>query len=117
MVQPFIGKINPGDSAQFTFSKQVEYNTVGMADIRASIANKPKYGPYGVNVNPSPVGSEITKGAPFQGQFLTGNANDPDVVANPDEINYEFADSMLDKRRQRTARCAPLLLASCHSTD
>ena len=90
VVQPFIGKINPGDSAQFTFSKQVEYNTVGMADIRASIANKPKYGPYSVNVKPSPIGSEITKGAAFQGQFLTGNANDPDVVANPDEINYEF---------------------------
>ena len=88
--EAFTGSINPNDSAQFTFAKQVEYNTVGLADIRASIANKPKYGPYGVNVKPSPIGSEITKGTAFQGQFLTGSSNDPDIVANPDEITYEF---------------------------
>ncbi len=88
--EPFTGSINPNDSVQFIFAKQVGFNTVGLADIRASIANKPKYGPYGVTVKPSPIGAEITKGTAFQGQFLTGSPKDPDIVANPDDITYEF---------------------------
>lgn len=39
---------------------------------------------------PLPVGAGVSKGSTFQGQFVAGSSTQPDIVANPDVIEYEL---------------------------
>ena len=89
VTEPFVGNIPAGDSAQHNFSTPIEFTNTGNDNINAYIGNKPPVGNYSIVINPSPIGAEITKGSPFQGQFYTGNNTDPDILANPDQMTYE----------------------------
>ena len=89
ITEPFVGSIPAGDSAQHNFSTPLTFTNTGNDIINAYIGSKPPVGNYGIAINPSPIGAEITKGSPFQGQYYTGNTTDPDILANPDQLTYE----------------------------
>lgn len=89
ITEPFVGSIPSGDSAQHNFATPLTLTNTGNDNINAFIGNKPPIGNYNIAINPSPIGAEITKGSPFQGQFYTGNNTDPDILANPDQLTYE----------------------------
>ncbi len=90
VVEPFTGTLNPGDSAQFTFAQKLTYTNAGAYTFESRIKGKPYVGPYVVNVNAAPLGAEWTKGTKFSGQFFSGNMSDPDIVANPDTIDFNL---------------------------
>lgn len=90
VIAPYSGTINPGDSAMFTFPSPNTYNTAGLFSYEARIKGKSWTAPFAVNVNPAPVGADVIAGATFQGTFNSGTEGNPDVVANPDEINFEI---------------------------
>ncbi|MGV3599151.1 MAG: PKD domain-containing protein [Bacteroidota bacterium] len=90
VVEPFTGTLNPGDSAQFTFAQKLTYTNAGAYTFESRIKGKPYVGPYVVNVNAAPLGAEWTKGAKFNGQFFSGNMSDPDIVANPDTVDFSL---------------------------
>jgi PKD repeat protein len=88
--EPYKATLNAGDSAMFTFKVPVTYSNTGIYNFEARIKGKAFVGPYGVNVNPAPLGAEVAKGPKFNGQLFSGNDVDPDIVANPDTIIYEL---------------------------
>lgn len=90
VIQKYAGVIRAGDSAQFTFSKPVAYTTVGVYSVVTRIGLKPDIGPYLINVQAAPIGGTLTMGAPFNGLFVSGTSIEPDIVAAPDTITYEF---------------------------
>ncbi|KAB2917341.1 MAG: PKD domain-containing protein [Bacteroidetes bacterium] len=90
VTQKYAGVIRAGDSALFTFSKPVAYTTVGVYSIVTRIGLKPDIGPYHINVQAAPIGGVLTMGNPFNGLFVGGTTIEPDIVAAPDTITYEF---------------------------
>jgi PKD repeat protein len=90
VTEPFTGTIGAGMTANFTFAEKLDFTNTGNTDVTAYIGKKPEVGPHTIATNPSPIGAEFTKGSVFQGNFLTGNNTDPDITANPDEVNYEL---------------------------
>lgn len=46
--------------------------------------------PVTATAKPLPVGGAFTKGTTFQGKFDAGSLSQPDIVANPDQIEYNF---------------------------
>lgn len=88
--EPFTGSIGAGQSATFKFAEKLTFTNTGTTDIDAYIGKKPSFGPYSIVTNPSPIGAEFAKGSTYTGTFLTGNNTDPDIAANPDEVNYEL---------------------------
>ncbi len=46
--------------------------------------------PVTATAKPLPVGGAFTKGTTFQGKFDAGTLGQPDIVANPDQIEYNF---------------------------
>lgn len=90
VVQKYTGIIRAGDSAQFTFSKTVAYTTVGVYSVTTRIGLKPDVGPYLINVQAAPIGGALIMGSPFNGLFAAGTSGEPDIVAAPDTITYEF---------------------------
>ena len=46
--------------------------------------------PVTATAKPLPVGGAFTKGTTFQGKFDAGTIGQPDIVANPDQIEYSF---------------------------
>lgn len=42
------------------------------------------------DAKPLPVGSNVKQGSTFQGAFVGGTSNQPDIVANPDKLIYEL---------------------------
>lgn len=90
VVEKFTGVIRAGDSSRFTFSKPVLYTTSGVYSIVTRIGVKPDIGPYLINVQAAPIGGSLIMGSPFKGLFAAGTTGEPDVVAAPDTITYEF---------------------------
>ncbi|HYG16351.1 MAG TPA: PKD domain-containing protein [Bacteroidia bacterium] len=84
------GTVNPGDSAMFVFPNPYNYSSPGSYSFQTRIKGKAWVGPYAVNVKPSPLGAEVISGTTFQGTFASGNNVDPDIVANPDQVNFEI---------------------------
>lgn len=63
-----------------------------MMDIRIIYAGECKAArvPLVATMHKLPAGSELAKGATFNGTFLSGSTLDPDIVAESDEINYSM---------------------------
>jgi PKD repeat protein len=90
ITQPFVGTINAADSALFVFKTPVSYTLPGTYNITTRIGVKPFFGPYKVTIDASPIGGSLSRGNPFKGQFKGGILADPDVVASPDTITFEY---------------------------
>jgi PKD repeat protein len=66
---------------QFAFNGDIFYHEACIKDARK---------PAVADAKPLPVGADVAKGATFQGQFVGGAKNQPDIVANPDRIQYSL---------------------------
>jgi parallel beta-helix repeat protein len=90
VIENFVGTINPNDSAQHTFSAPIVYSTAGVYSYQSRIKGKTQYGPTAVTIKAAPLGAEFGKGSTFVGTLNSGNILDPDIVANPDQLNYDL---------------------------
>ncbi len=84
----FTSTINAGNSAVYKFTTQVVNSTTGGFVLKANVKGKSPVTQINYTVSPSPVGSFISQGSTFQGTYLSGNSQDPDIVAYGDNINY-----------------------------
>lgn len=84
------GTLNAGASTSYTFQMKVNNNQTGNFALRAFVRGKTPAGPVNYTVNPSPVGSLVSKGSVFVGAYNSGDNNDPDIVAYGDNIRYEI---------------------------
>lgn len=87
----YTGTINAGGSGNFTFAAKVNNTTTGNYVLKANVIGKTPVTQANYAVNPSPVGSVITKGSLFTGAFNSGTVQDPDIVAYGDNINYKLS--------------------------
>lgn len=65
----------------FAFNGQFYYHEVCLANTRV---------PVTATAKPLPVGASVIKGTTFQGKFDAGSETQPDIVANPDQLEYEL---------------------------
>ncbi|MDX5319667.1 MAG: PKD domain-containing protein [Bacteroidota bacterium] len=86
--EQFTNTINAGDSAQYTFTVPVNSVNTGGYLVTAYVRPKSPISNLNYNVYPAPVGSYISKGANYTGQFNSGNAQDPDIVAYGDLVEH-----------------------------
>jgi len=65
----------------FAFNGDIFYHEACIKDTRK---------PAIAEAKPLPVGADVTKGTTFQGKFVGGTQGQPDIVANPDKIQYSL---------------------------
>ncbi len=65
----------------FAFNGQFFYHEACVSNTRI---------PVTATAKPLPVGGAFTKGSTFQGTYNAGTLAQPDIVANPDQIEYNF---------------------------
>lgn len=80
--------IGAGQTATYVFNVPITNGTPGNFVLSANILGKSTFLQQNYTVNPSPLGSFVKQGTPFEGSFLSGDAMDPDIVAYGDEIRY-----------------------------
>lgn len=88
--EQYTSSIPAGQSANYTFNTPIFHATAGNYLLTANVLGKNTFLSQNYTVNPSPIGSYISKGTVFDGTFNSGNALDRDVVADGDEIQYSI---------------------------
>lgn len=89
--ETFTGTILAGQSANFTFAQQVTSNNLGNYELKAFVRGKAPVVTVNYAVNPSPIGSFVSKGSVFEGTYDVGTPGFPDIVAYGDELQYDIA--------------------------
>ncbi len=89
--ETFTGTILAGQTANFTFAQKVTSNTLGNFELKAYVRGKSPVTTVNYSVNPSPIGSFLSKGSVFEGTFDVGTPDYPDIVAYGDELQYDIA--------------------------
>lgn len=90
VVEPFIGTIQPSDSAWYAFKTLIFYPNAGNYLLRARIKGKANFGPKTIVVNPIPFGFKIQASKNFKGNYKGGDFLDPDVLPTVDTSKYEI---------------------------
>lgn len=65
----------------FGFNGDIYYHEACISNTRTAVTAEAK---------PLPVGANVTKGTTFTGTFSAGTRSQPDIVANPDVIEYDL---------------------------
>lgn len=66
---------------QFAFNGDIFFHEACIKNTRKAAVAEAK---------PLPVGSDVAKGSTFQGTFVGGSKGQPDIVANPDKVQYSL---------------------------
>ncbi|MDX5321590.1 MAG: PKD domain-containing protein, partial [Bacteroidota bacterium] len=80
--------INANSASNFTFALPVVSTNTGAYSLTAYVRGKSPVTNVNYTVYPAPVGSYMTKGANYTGQFNSGNMQDPDIVAYGDLVEH-----------------------------
>ena len=88
--EQYSNSIPAGQSANYTFTTPIFHDKAGNYVLTANVLGKKSFETMNYTVDPSPIGSFISKGTVFNGTFNSGNALDRDVVADGDEIRYDI---------------------------
>ena len=92
--EQYTGSIPAGQTASYIFNMPIDNATAGNFTLTANILGKSSFIQQNYTVNPSPTGSYVTEGSPFVGAFNSGDALDPDIVADGDQIRYSIEPPM-----------------------
>lgn len=69
------------EAGAFGFNGEIFYHEACIKNTRKAVTAEAK---------PLPVGADVTKGTNFKGTFAAGTSGQPDIVANPDVIEYDL---------------------------
>ncbi|MBI1222161.1 MAG: hypothetical protein GC180_06110, partial [Bacteroidetes bacterium] len=86
--EKFTNTISSSNSSNFTFALPVVSNNTGSFVLKAYVRGKAPVTSVNYTVSSAPVGSYITKGSNYTGQFNSGSSADPDIVAYGDRVDH-----------------------------